>query len=160
LKSLKEILTAIGVSIENVPDVWIAGPAKLSDAQPNDVSFLHNMKYEQELYSTQAGVILVPKGFLPKAKVEGKLLELDNPYDAITKILQYFSASEKLVGISELAVIDKSSKLADDVFVGAYSIIGKKSNIDEKSMIHPQVYVGNNVSIGKKHHYLSGCKNS
>jgi UDP-3-O-[3-hydroxymyristoyl] glucosamine N-acyltransferase len=158
LKSLKEILTAIGVSIENVPDVWIAGPAKLSDAQPNDVSFLHNMKYEQELYSTQAGVILVPKGFLPKAKVEGKLLELDNPYDAITKILQYFSASEKLVGISELAVIDKSSKLADDVFVGAYSIIGKKSNIDEKSMIHPQVYVGNNVSIGKNTIIYPGVK--
>jgi UDP-3-O-[3-hydroxymyristoyl] glucosamine N-acyltransferase len=100
----------------------------------------------------------VPKDFVPKIKVTAHLVALENPYDAITKILHFFSSSEKLEGIHPLAVVDASAQLSEGIFVGAYAIIGHGAKIGFKTVIHPQVYIGNNVVIGENSIIYPGVK--
>ena len=52
--------------------------------------------------------------------------------------------------IHPTALVDPSAQLADDVEVGAYSIVGPKVRIDEGSWIGPHVVLTGRTTIGKK----------
>ena len=51
--------------------------------------------------------------------------------------------------IHESAIIDPSAKIADDVEIGAYSIIDKNVYISEGTVIKENVVIRENTSIGK-----------
>ena len=51
--------------------------------------------------------------------------------------------------IHQTAIVDKSAKLADDVSVGPYSIIGANVEIDAGTTIGPHVVINGPTSIGK-----------
>ncbi len=51
--------------------------------------------------------------------------------------------------IHPTAIIDPSAELADDINIGAYSVIGKKVKIDTGNTIHSHLVINGPCSIGK-----------
>jgi len=51
------------------------------------------------------------------------------------------------------AIIEPGAKIADDVEIGAYSIIGPRVSIDEGTIVGPHVTISGGTSIGKKNHF-------
>lgn len=56
------------------------------------------------------------------------------------------------MGIHPTAIIDPLAELADDVEVGAYSVIGAKVYIDSGTVIGPHVVIEGPTKIGKNNH--------
>ena len=149
MKKISEILSGLGVEAVILgEDILISGPAKLSDAKADEVSFLANLKYESEIYSTKAGAILVSKDFQPKMEIEATLIKVEDPYSILTKVLETFSSKPKFGHISKNASVDDSAILGDDVFVGDFSVLVTGVEVGKNSFISAQVFLGKEVKIG------------
>ncbi|MEN3368892.1 MAG: UDP-3-O-[3-hydroxymyristoyl] glucosamine N-acyltransferase [Verrucomicrobiota bacterium] len=131
--SLGEIVDFIGGHYAGTRDLLITTVAPLTDATPDQLSFLSNRKYASQLAQTRAGAILVPKN------LEGddqRWIRVDDPYFAISRIMtRWFGARPLPKGISSKASIAPSAKLGTNVAVGHFVTIGD------------DVVIGNNVTI-------------
>lgn len=148
MSNLHDVLSALGVSKNDYPNISIAGPAKLSDAQSEHISFLANPKYEAEVYTTKAGAVLVSNDFHPKQNVAAILVKVDDPYSAITKVLSLFDVGIQANGIDDTAKVVISAQLSQNVSIGAFSYVGAAAKVGINSQIGAQVFIGQHVKIG------------
>lgn len=147
---LSEILIKLSLDGNaGTSDMEIAGPAKLSDAGRSNISFLANLKYEKELYTTKAGAVLVPLDFSPRKDVSAKLIPCSDPQQAIAAILGIFQGKGRKSGIEEHVHVGKGFKKGGDIYIGAFAYIGDNVSVGDRSEIHPQVFLGDNVQVGK-----------
>ena len=54
-----------------------------------------------------------------------------------------------MTNIHNTCIVDKNSKIANNVQIGSYSIIEENVTIDEGTIIHPYVHIKSGTSIGK-----------
>jgi len=159
LRNLKELLEGLDIGAGQIPDsTMITGPAKLSEAKAHHVSFLANMKYENELYTTGACAVLVSRDFVPRKAVNILLIPVEDPYQAVISILEIFASGDQKTGISELATISEDAEIGKDVYIGPYCIIGPKVQLGRRVKIHGQVYIGEGVIIKKDTVIYPGVK--
>ncbi len=148
--SIKQIADYIKAAPPQKEDTLITGVAELQNAQPGDISFLANPKYEAEIYSTKASAVIVSEKFQPKKPINTTLLKVDDPYLAFTQLLhlvqsQLFSVPQ---GIAPTAVIADNVKIGKNVSVGHLTVIGSDTSIGSNTQLQGQVYIGEGVSIG------------
>jgi UDP-3-O-[3-hydroxymyristoyl] glucosamine N-acyltransferase len=158
LKSLKTILETIGIDSDVPGEIMIAGPAGLSDAGSDHLTFLANLKYEAELYTTKAAAVLVPRDFRPRKEIAAQLIPVDDPYMVITRILELFSESMDETGIREPVSIGANVALPETVYIGEFSRIGDHCSIGDQTRIYPQVFIGSSVTIGRNTIIYPGVK--
>ena len=144
--TLGAIAKQIGATLKGDPDYVITGLAALISAMPNQVSFLANMKYRQQLSNCQAGaVILQPEH--AKFYTDNCLL-LDNPYVGFAKLSQAFDYKPQLCGIVKTARIDPTAvlgrgvNLAPGVFIGPNVTLYHRVKIGAQCIIHSGAVIG------------------
>ena len=149
IQSLANLLD--GELLNGSLDTDIAGLNTLQNATKNEVSFLANMKYKNDLHSCKAGAILVASDF-PDDQSSGKvLLKVADPYLAFAKLQRHFHPAPVSSGLRHpSAVIDDSATLAADVDIGPLAVIGKGVTIGAGSIIESGCVVEDFVSIGKQ----------
>jgi len=128
-----------------------AGVSSLSEAGPDEVSFLGNSRYEPILAQTSAGAVLVPKGQwdAPEGCV---LLEVENPSTAFSQVIDYFQkdASPFEPGVHPAAwVADDVRYDPETVMISAGAIVEKGATIGRGSIIGAGVTVGRGAQIGE-----------
>lgn len=94
----KEIASQIG-GILDLPKtaVTITNAAKLEEGDANSLGFLSNPKYEQALYETNCGAVIVPKDFKPQHPISAVLIHHDNPYFAFVPFWGNISTQTNIV---------------------------------------------------------------
>ena len=150
------MLTAFGISDEIggayatlLPDREIKRASKLEDGSPDSLGFFSNPKYEQSLYASLCGAVIVPSGFIPQKPVLGILIYHKNPYFAFFTILsKHFNPNRHRTGV-ESSTIHASVKLASNVHIAQTVYIEEGADIGRHSVIYPSVYIGRNVVIGE-----------
>lgn len=135
--------------ISGNPDIKVNTVAKIEEGQIGALSFLANPKYEHYLYNTKSSVVLVNKSFVPSQKVEATLIKVENAYEAFASLLRLVDqARPRKKGIHATAIIESTSKIGSDVFIGPYAYIGENCIIGDGCAIYPQVYIGDNTKLG------------
>jgi len=148
-----QIADQINGTIVGDRDIDILNISKIEEGSKGSLTFLANPKYTEFIYTTKASVAIVSSDFEPTEKIELTLIKVKDPYSSFTTILELFNKDlSNRKGISQLTVIDKSSKISDSSFIGSFSSVGENSIIGENCIIENQVFIGNNVEIG------NGCK--
>lgn len=145
----KEIASQIG-GILDLPEtaVVITNAAKLEEGNANSLSFLSNPKYEQALYETHCGAVIVHKDFKPQQPINPVLIHHDNPYFAFCTILgKYFDPKKHRLGI-ESNHIHKTAVIGIGVHIGSTAYIEEYTSIGNNTIIYPGSYIGRNVKIG------------
>lgn len=128
----------------------INGPSQIDKGRPGTVTFLANPKYEDFAYSTTADVIVVGKDFVPRQPMKSTLIKVDDVYGAMIFLVDKFSKNgTPTPGVSDVSFIDSSSRLGDDVSVGAFVCIERDVLIESRSIIYPGVYIGHGSTIGE-----------
>lgn len=154
-----QIASFVSGTIEGDPNVLINTFAKIEEGSQGALTFLSNEKYTHYLYTTKASAVLVKRDFKPEQAVSATLIRVDNPYDALARLLQWSEQfKEKSNGIDKDTFIDPSAELGHDVYVGHFSCIGAKTKVGDNTKIHPQVYLGKQVQIGKNCVLYPGVK--
>jgi len=159
---VKDIATLIGGKVKGNPELEISSLAKIDDqnASTDSICFLANLKYENFLYESKAGAVIISKDFTPKKEVIPTLILVKDPYSAFTQLLEQYQKLTKKspLGIKEPTVISPSSRIAENVFIAPFSSIGDNSTIGENVKIYPNVFIDENVSIGKGTIIHAGAK--
>jgi len=146
-----QISLIINGRIEGPADVSVTGFGKIEEAQKGQLTFLANPKYEEFLYTTNASIAIINDSYQPERKVNPTLIRVRDAYSAFAQLLNDYQkmATQQLKGVQEPCHIDRSAKLGEDVYVGAFSYIGEKVTVGAHTKIFPNSFIGNNVSIGE-----------
>jgi UDP-3-O-[3-hydroxymyristoyl] glucosamine N-acyltransferase len=146
--------TIIGNSLKEVNNI---GP--IETAADNYLSFFNNPKYEPHVYTTQAGVLLVPATFVPLKPVQTTLIQVADPYACIALILDEYVKSQHVeTGISDKASIHANTTIGNQVYIGDYTTLNIATNVGDNTKIYEQCTIGKNVQIGQNCIIYPGVK--
>ena len=148
--SAAQIAALINGKLEGDPEVQVSNFGKIEEAQPGQLAFLANPKYEEFLYTTRASIIIINENQVVKEKVNATLLRVPDAYLAFAALLSKYQEmmNQQLSGIQEPVYIAKSASLGEQVYVGAFAYIGNNVKVGNHVKIYPQVYIGDDVTIG------------
>lgn len=148
--SAKQIAEFLQGTIVGNPDTIVNSFTKIEEGKEGALTFLSNPKYEPCLYETKASVVLVNKSFQPAQEVNATLIQVDDAYQSLAKLLSlYDSFTAKRSGTSSLSSISANAKVAQNVYIGPFAVIEDGAVIEEGAQIYPHAYVGNGVTIGQ-----------
>jgi len=156
-------LSAIAILLESEScensDEVITGLAKIEEAVAGTITFLANPKYEKYIYTTQATAVVVDTKFVPNGEIKPKLIRVNNPYDAFTRLITFFSEKKQSkTGIEQPCFIHSEATVNETAYIGAFSYVSKGAIIGKNSIIHPQCFIGENVEIGDDCELYPGVK--
>jgi len=148
--SARQIAVLIKGNIEGNADTAVDSFGKIEEAKNGQIAFLANPKYEDFLYSTQASVVIISDKLELRQPMKCTLIRVADPYSAFASLLHYYEQlkTQQLNGVQEPSFISPTSKIGDNVFIGAFAYIGDLSVIGNNVKVFPSVYIGNNVKIG------------
>ena len=150
--SASQIAPIISGVIEGDPAVLVSNFGKIESAQPGDLAFLANPKYESFAYTTKASILLVASDFAPKQPVSSTLIRVDDPYAALAQLMQLVEqqSAPRLHGVSEKANIAADVELGDEVYIAPFAVIEAGAKIARGCQIHPFAYIGRGVTLGEE----------
>ncbi len=130
----------------------IEGINDLRSAEPNQLSFLGNTKYEPLARASRAGVILISPKDSPN--YDFTRIEVDSPSVAFGKICALFAplpvADEP--GIHPTAVVAPDAVLGEGVSIQPHAVISSGVSIGARSLIGANSFVGERSVIGDDTH--------
>ncbi len=129
-------------------DAPIRGVNDLRAAEPDQVSFFSNPRYEAQAKASRAGAILVsPKD---AGKFAGTRIEVESPNAAFTKIAALFAPppARDEPGVHPTAIVAPDAALGDGISVGPHAVIGAGTKIEARAVIGAGCFIGEQVVIG------------
>ena len=126
--------------------------AALAEAKPSDLSFLGNKKYAHEVEKSQAGAILLPRGYDGKVSENTTAIFVDDPSIELAKICAIIEAAlwpKPKPSIHESAVIDPTAQVAKSAVIGPNAVICANAKIGEGARIQANNYIGVSAVIGE-----------
>lgn len=132
----------------------IIGVASLKSANADQVVFLAQSKYLNELADTQAGLVLISEQFYDKAhqiNPNCAYVIIKDAYLAYASISTLF-APVASTGIHPTAQIDPSAVIKAGASIAAYAVIKAGAVIGEGVLIESGAVIGERVLIGKECH--------
>ena len=127
------------------------GVASVKYANSDTVSFVGSKKYQHQLESTTAGIVLINKD-LEKEPLNGRtFIVCENVDLAFARVLEFF-APEPVVyapGIHPAASVDPTAKIGKDVHIGACAVIDRNAEIGDNTVILPGAYIGVDAKVGR-----------
>lgn len=150
--SAREIAEITGGELHGSPDRVITSVAGVRDAGPEQLSFVGQKRYEKQLETTRAGIVLVCKDLAGAPCDERTLIVCDNVDYSFGVVLQRFAEEPPAwpVGVHPSAVVDPSAKLGAGVSVNANAVIEAGAVIGDGTVIGAGCYIGHDVKIGRK----------
>lgn len=150
---LAAIVQALGGELHGDGALTINGLAPLDSAQPDQLAFLSNPKYQQQLVSSRAGCVVVSPAMRDPALARGACIVADDPYLYFARLTQLWKRSlpaEAGPSVHPSAVVDPSAEIAGDVRIGANCVVGRGARIGAGTVLKAQVHVAEGCVIGER----------
>jgi UDP-3-O-[3-hydroxymyristoyl] glucosamine N-acyltransferase len=167
--TLKKILditnSSINPEFSSFLDHECYGVNSLSEANNADITFLHNIKYVEQLKSSKAFacfVSLKQENLVPSNIIA---IRNENPYLAFAKLVQFFYGIHEIDKnknsdpsfISPSASIHSSVTLGKNVKIYENVVIGSDVKIGDDVTINPNTVIGHKVEIGSNSFIHDNC---
>jgi UDP-3-O-[3-hydroxymyristoyl] glucosamine N-acyltransferase len=146
--TLAELAVLVDGSLLGDGRLLIHGAAALRDAQPGEITLIDGEERNRRLADCRATAVVVPKSFLPGGLAA---IQVDDVHRAFSAIVRYFrpGRQEHRTGVSPLAVVSPTARLAADVQVHPLATIGDDVVIGSRTTIHSGVHVLAGCQIGQ-----------
>ena len=153
------IAELLGGTVVGDKSASVSTVSSIEGGKPGSLSYLTNPKYEQYVYTTEAGIVLVDSTFEPKEAVKATLIKVENVGACVLNLLEMYNASKpRKTGISKMASIAENAEVGNECYVGDFTVIESGAKIGDKVQIYPQCYIGDNVVIGEGTKLYPGVK--
>lgn len=159
--SAEQIAGLLNGEIIGNPQVKVSKLSKIEEGEPQSISFLANMAYEQYLYTTDASIVIINRDLKLQKPVKDTctLIKVENAYECFAKLLEtYQQMRNEKTGIEQPSFISPQAKIGENCYVGAFTYIGENVTIGNNVKIYPNTYVGDNTTIGDNTILFSGVK--
>ncbi|WP_440055742.1 UDP-3-O-(3-hydroxymyristoyl)glucosamine N-acyltransferase [Pseudoalteromonas sp. T1lg65] len=173
LYSLAQLAEYLGAQLQGDENRKIRNIATLATANEDQIAFLANSKYRNQLESTKAGAVILSAR--DADSYSGNKLVIEDPYVAYAKLAQKLDSTPcaadsihatavisdtatlgQNVKIGANAVIESGVVLGDNVEIGAGCFVGKNTTIGASTKLWANVSVYHDVEIGQSCLFQSG----
>ncbi len=154
-----QIAELLNGTVDGNPETEVDKLAKIEECTKGSLTFLSNPKYTSYIYSTNASIAIVSDEFSIDEEIETTLIRVKDPYKAFSTLLEYYNQVKlNKSGIEEPNFISDSAVYGENIYLGAFSYIGKNVKIGSDVKIYPNSYIGDNVVIGNNTILFPGVK--
>ena len=149
-RTLIDLASACGASLEGDGTRTVRGPASLRDAGSDEISFCAHPRFRADLERTRAAAVLVPRDMLIERK-DLAILRCDDSNRAFTTVVRMFAParSAALPGVHASAVVEAGVELGANVSIGPLCHIGKGARIGPRTILRAQVEIGEGALLGE-----------
>ena len=150
--TVAQIAQLVNGQAEGDTQLPIAGVAGLTEAGPEDLSFLGNMKYQVAAASTRAGCVLLPASTLQAPCTAKARIFVEDPQYSFSLVLKLIESQKPKIppALDPQARIHYQAKLGASVSVGPFAVIERGALIGEETIIGAQCFIGENARIGRR----------
>jgi UDP-3-O-[3-hydroxymyristoyl] glucosamine N-acyltransferase len=151
LISLQQIIDALGGHLSGDASMQVAGLASLKLATSSDMSFVSNVKYEQDLADSKAACVIVSPHLELVARKRGACIVTDQPYVYFARLTQFWKQQHTPSNhgsIHPSAVVDATAVIDETAVVGALCVVEAHARIGANSVLKSRVTVGENCIVG------------
>ena len=143
---LRDLAERLACRLEGDGDVEIVRVAGIQHAQPGDLTFLANPKYEAAVAQTRASAVLLRDDASPAPCA---MLRTRDPYLAFARAVSLFApAWRPAPGVDPMAAVAATARVGQGVSVGAFVSIGEGATIGDHTVIFPNVTIGAGAQVG------------
>ncbi|OFW16085.1 MAG: UDP-3-O-(3-hydroxymyristoyl)glucosamine N-acyltransferase [Acidobacteria bacterium RIFCSPLOWO2_12_FULL_67_14] len=143
---LRDLAERLGCRLEGGGDVEIVRVAGIEHAQPGDLTFLANPRYESVLAATRASAVLL-RDDAPAAPCA--MLRTPDPYLAFARAVGLFAPDWRPApGVHPMAAVAADARIGRNVSIGAFVSVGEGAAIGDNTVVFPNVTIGPGVRIG------------
>ena len=131
-------------------DKVICGVSGVRNATADHISFVGSKKYQHQLETTAAGIVLINKD-LENSPLNGRtFIVCENVDLAFAKVLEFFAPEPVTYapGIHPKASVDPTAKIGKNVHIGACAVVERDAEIGDNSVILPGAYIGVAAKVG------------
>ncbi len=139
----------------------IIGVAAIKDAPPHSLSYVEGEKFASLIASTQASALILPRNESLQAQATARniaWIAVKEPRFAFAQAINlFYQPFRPTPGIHPTAVIDPSTSLGDNLYIGPHVVIQAGTSIGDGACIHPNVVIYPGVSIGEQTILHANC---
>ena len=131
----------------------ISGLAPLQTAQPGQISFLSQVRYQNQLAPSLAGCVIVAPAFESQVAHRPAAIITDDPYLYFARLTRLWKgAHPKATGprIHPSAVIDPDARIAEDALIGPLCVVERGAEVGAGTVLKSRVTVGEDCKIGAR----------
>lgn len=122
----------------------------LRDAEPDDMAFLADRRYADELTECRGRTLLVSDRLASLKDGPSDRLAVPDPHAALVALLPLLHPEPKAEeGVHRSAVVAPTARVAESAFVGAGAVVGAEATVGEKARIGANCVVGAGARIGE-----------
>ena len=150
---LGSIVEALGGELCGDPNRPIEGLAALENASGNQLSFLSNPRYQQQLAASRAACVIVGPASREAALARGDCIVVDQPYLYFARVTQLWKSRLAVApgpAIHPSALIDPDAVVDPTARVGPLCVIERGARIGAGTTLKARVTIGENCTIGER----------
>ncbi|EKN4747319.1 UDP-3-O-(3-hydroxymyristoyl)glucosamine N-acyltransferase [Yersinia enterocolitica] len=144
---LADLAQQLDAQVHGDGDLVITGIASMHSAEPSQITFLSNSRYQEQLATCNAGAVVLTEADLPFCK--SAALVVKNPYLTYARMAQIMDTTpQPAQDIAPSAVISPQATLAENVSIGANAVIESGVVLGDNVVIGAGCFIGKNTHIG------------
>ncbi len=145
--TLKELAEAVGGFVDGDETIEINSINTPTEAQSGQITFLSDPRFKKDIQNTSASAVILRDADRSACPVTALIVK--NPYAAYAEVANLlYPTQREIAGIHPTAVVHETSDIADDVWIGPHSVIGKETRIEPGCQIGPGCLIEHNVQLG------------
>jgi UDP-3-O-[3-hydroxymyristoyl] glucosamine N-acyltransferase len=142
---LSRLVELLGGALQG-EDREISGASTLDEASVNDITFLANLKYRDQVKDTKAGAVIVQAAF----DLSISQIITDNAYLYFARVLQLIYPEKPIrEGISELAYVHPDAQVDQGACIHPHVYIGAHACISPSAVLYPGCFIGDGANVGE-----------
>jgi len=144
---LSELAERVGGRLRGDGSVRVRGVAAVAEAGPDQITWVTDRRYAQQLAESHAGAVFAP---LDQGPTPMPAVLVDHPGLAMIKAIEAFAppVPAPAVGVDPSARLHDTARLGKDVAVGPNVVIGPACRIGDRTILHAGVFIGDETQIG------------
>lgn len=144
---LADLAQQLDAKVHGDGSLVITGIASMHSAEPSQITFLSNSRYQEQLATCNAGAVVLTEADLPFCK--SAALVVNNPYLTYARMAQIMDTTpQPAQDIAPSAVISSHAILGENISVGANAVIESGVVLGDNVVIGAGCFVGKNTHIG------------
>jgi UDP-3-O-[3-hydroxymyristoyl] glucosamine N-acyltransferase len=146
--TLAELAAMVQGTLAGPADLVVCGAAPLGDAEPGQITLVDGDERNRFPSTCRAAAIIAPRSYSPNGT---PAILVDDVHRAFSTIIAHFrpEGRQQRIGVSPLAAVSPTAKIADDVDIHPFATVGDDVEIGSGSTIHSGVQIMAGSRIGR-----------
>ncbi len=151
--ALGAIVAQLGGDLVGDPSHIVSGLAPLESATPQQISFLSNPKYQQQLLASKAGCVIVAPQMHALAVTRGACIVAAQPYLYYAKLTQLWKRGLSQAAVAFVhpsAVVDPLAEVHSSASIGPLCVVERGARIGAGTVLKSRVTIGEDCVVGAR----------